>query len=82
MAKKTMPVMGMAQERKEKVAIYIRVSTSYQIDKDSLQVQRRELIAYAEMVLPSWLLKYGLIMSFSKIQGILPKILTGLTTRT
>lgn len=34
-----------------KVAIYIRVSTHYQIDKDSLQVQRRELIAYAQMVL-------------------------------
>ena len=34
-----------------KVAIYIRVSTHYQIDKDSLQVQRRELTAYAQMVL-------------------------------
>lgn len=34
-----------------KVAIYIRVSTHWQIDKDSLQVQKRELIAYAEMVL-------------------------------
>lgn len=36
---------------KKKVAIYIRVSTHWQIDKDSLQVQKRELIAYAEMVL-------------------------------
>jgi len=35
----------------EKVAIYIRVSTKYQIDKDSLQVQRRELIAYSELIL-------------------------------
>lgn len=35
----------------QKVAIYIRVSTHWQIDKDSLQVQRRELMAYAEMVL-------------------------------
>ena len=34
-----------------KVAIYIRVSTQYQIDKDSLQVQNRELVAYAQMVL-------------------------------
>ena len=34
-----------------RVAIYIRVSTQWQVDKDSLQVQRRELIAYAEMVL-------------------------------
>ena len=37
--------------KKLKVAIYIRVSTRYQVDKDSLIVQRRELIAYAEMVL-------------------------------
>lgn len=37
--------------KKSKVAIYIRVSTRYQVDKDSLVVQRRELIAYAEMVL-------------------------------
>ena len=34
-----------------KTAIYIRVSTHFQIDKDSLQVQRRELIAYSEMIL-------------------------------
>ena len=34
-----------------KVAIYIRVSTAHQIDKDSLQVQRRELVAYSEYVL-------------------------------
>lgn len=34
-----------------KVAIYIRVSTQYQIDKDSLQVQKRDLVAYAQMVL-------------------------------
>ncbi len=37
--------------QKQKVAIYIRVSTHWQIDKDSLQVQKRELSAYAEMVL-------------------------------
>lgn len=36
---------------KEKAAIYIRVSTKWQVDKDSLQVQRRELTAYAEMLL-------------------------------
>lgn len=34
-----------------KAAIYIRVSTRHQIDKDSLSVQRRELTAYCEMVL-------------------------------
>lgn len=37
--------------QKLKVAIYIRVSTHWQIDKDSLQVQKRELSAYSEMVL-------------------------------
>ena len=35
----------------QKAAIYIRVSTHLQIDKDSLQVQKRELISYSEMVL-------------------------------
>lgn len=35
----------------KKAAIYIRVSTHWQIDKDSLKVQRRELIAYVEMLL-------------------------------
>lgn len=34
-----------------KVAIYIRVSTHWQVDKDSLQVQQRELIAYSQLVL-------------------------------
>ena len=35
----------------KKVAIYVRVSTVYQIDKDSLGIQKKELIAYSEMVL-------------------------------
>ena len=35
----------------KKAAIYIRVSTHWQVDKDSLKVQRRELTAYCEMVL-------------------------------
>lgn len=34
-----------------KAAIYIRVSTVWQVDKESLGVQRRELIAYANMLL-------------------------------
>lgn len=43
---------GLSEEiQHQKVAIYIRVSTHWQIDKDSLQVQRRELIVYAEMML-------------------------------
>lgn len=37
--------------RAQKVAIYIRVSTMHQIDKDSLPMQRKDLIAYAELIL-------------------------------
>ena len=35
----------------KKAAIYIRISTHWQVDKDSLKVQRRELIAYVTLVL-------------------------------
>lgn len=34
-----------------KVAIYIRVSTTYQVDKDSLPMQRKDLAAYSSLVL-------------------------------
>lgn len=34
-----------------KAAIYIRVSTTYQVDKDSLPMQKKDLIAYSELVL-------------------------------
>jgi len=34
-----------------RVAIYTRVSTNHQIDKDSLKVQKRELLQYAELLL-------------------------------
>ena len=34
-----------------KVAIYIRVSTLHQIDRDSLPMQRQDLIAYAKLIL-------------------------------
>lgn len=37
--------------RAKKVAIYIRVSTTYQIDRDSLPMQRKDLAAYSELVL-------------------------------
>lgn len=37
--------------KKEKVALYIRVSTHYQVDKDSLPFQRKELINYSKYVL-------------------------------
>lgn len=36
---------------KNKVAIYIRVSTNHQIDKDSLPMQRNDLVAYASIML-------------------------------
>ena len=45
-AKETAP-----QERKKKVAIYIRVSTLHQIDKDSLPMQRKDLTAYCDLIL-------------------------------
>lgn len=35
----------------KKVAIYIRVSTTYQVDRDSLPMQRKDLAAYSELVL-------------------------------
>ena len=34
-----------------KVAIYIRVSTHWQVDKESLPVQRRDLISYCKLIL-------------------------------
>lgn len=34
-----------------KVAIYIRVSTTHQIDKDSLPMQRKDLVSYCELML-------------------------------
>lgn len=36
---------------KKKSAIYIRVSTNHQIDKDSLPLQRKDLINYSKLVL-------------------------------
>ena len=36
---------------RNKVAIYIRVSTVYQVDRDSLPMQRSDLIAYCKLIL-------------------------------
>lgn len=41
----------MAENKKNRVAIYIRVSTQMQVDKDSLPMQRKDLIAYSELIL-------------------------------
>lgn len=38
-------------KRALKVAIYIRVSTTHQIDKDSIPMQRKDLIAYCSLIL-------------------------------
>ena len=51
MARKTNFQNLIDEPGKSKVAIYIRVSTQMQVDKDSLDVQQRELIAYSDMVL-------------------------------
>ena len=40
-----------AQVRETKVAIYIRVSTIHQIDKDSIPMQKRDLAAYCQLIL-------------------------------
>ncbi|MEK5069776.1 recombinase family protein [Sporosarcina sp. FSL K6-1508] len=41
----------MPPEKKKKAALYVRVSTHHQIDKDSLPLQRQDLINYAKYVL-------------------------------
>ncbi len=41
----------MEANKKNRVAIYIRVSTQMQIDKDSLPMQRKDLIAYSQLIL-------------------------------
>lgn len=41
----------MKKSEHRKVAIYVRVSTFYQIDKDSLPMQRGDLTTYSELIL-------------------------------
>lgn len=38
-------------QEKTRVAIYVRVSTTYQVDKDSLPLQRQDLVAYSKLIL-------------------------------
>lgn len=40
-----------SKPEKARVAIYVRVSTLHQIDRDSLPMQKKDLIAYAELML-------------------------------
>lgn len=44
-------IANSGQSGKKKVAIYIRVSTTQQIDRDSLPMQRKDLTAYCELIL-------------------------------
>ncbi|MCD8294902.1 MAG: recombinase family protein [Clostridia bacterium] len=39
------------EDKHLKVAIYVRVSTKHQVDKDSLKVQKRDLISYCKLVM-------------------------------
>ena len=41
----------MTEQNEKIVALYVRVSTGYQVDKDSLPFQKKELKAYCEHVL-------------------------------
>lgn len=41
------------QKMKIKIAIYVRVSTHHQVDKDSLPLQRKDLINYCKFILGS-----------------------------
>ena len=43
-------VKALIEHGKARVAIYVRVSTLYQIDKDSLPMQKKDLIAYASLI--------------------------------
>ncbi len=41
---------NVSNETPKKAALYVRVSTNYQIDKDSLPMQRQELVTYAKLM--------------------------------
>lgn len=52
MARKKLQARGIyATVRQNRVAIYIRVSTTYQVDKDSLPMQRKDLVSYCSLIL-------------------------------
>ena len=39
------------KEKPQRAAIYLRVSTAYQVDRDSLPMQRKDLVGYCEYAL-------------------------------
>lgn len=42
--------MSKNQEKTKKAALYVRVSTNYQVDRDSLPMQRQDLINYTKLM--------------------------------
>ena len=46
-----MPIKKLPPGAKARVAIYVRVSTLHQVDRDSLPMQKQDLIAYAKLIL-------------------------------
>ena len=56
-----------------RVAIYVRVSTLHQVDKDSLPMQKQDLLAYAKLML-------GTALS-SRMQGTPARTLTVRSSR-
>ena len=65
-------VKALMERSKARVAIYVRVSTLYQVDKDSLPMQKKDLIAYASLLLNT---------DDYVIQATPGKILTGQNSR-
>ena len=51
MARKRVARILSTSTRQTKVAIYIRVSTVHQVDKDSIPMQKKDLIAYCQLIL-------------------------------
>ena len=39
------------KEKPQRAAIYLRVSTAYQVDRDSLPMQRKDLVGYCRICL-------------------------------
>ena len=49
--KKNFKMPGSGSETPIRVAIYVRVSTVYQIDKDSLPMMKQDLTSYCKYIL-------------------------------
>lgn len=74
-------------QEKTRVAIYVRVSTTYQVDKDSLPMQRQDLVACSKLILGTddyVIFEYagysGKNMDRPKFQEMMSQIRAGLFT--